>query len=89
MPRQQSRGAPSAPPPIPSPNSSQPPPIIVLPPGESHAARNAPTATQYGEASTLVSQNPLHQGVYNNQYNLYNPYNPYIQYSPYPKKPGS
>ena len=70
MPRQQSRGAPSAPPPLPSPNSSQPPPIIVLPPGESHAARNAPTAAQYGDASTLVSQNQLHQGVHINQPNI-------------------
>ena len=70
MPRRQSRGAPSAPPPLPSPNSSQPVPIIVLPSEEARAARNAPTADQYGDVSTAASQYPLQQGVHTNQYTI-------------------
>ena len=63
MPRQKSSGAPSAPSPLPSPSTLQPPQIIVLPTNESSDEMSISPTRRYGEERDMASQDQSNKGI--------------------------
>ena len=63
MPRQKIIGAPSAPSPLPSPSTLQPPQIIVLPTNESNDDISISPTRRYGEEIDMASQDQSTKGI--------------------------